>query len=512
MGMRTMAVGLLACAAWGCADPCAKVECRRPREQACVSSSTLEVNSSTGTCDPRTAACEWAQPRLVECGDGNRCTEGACACDPTTCPGCCTEQGCVAVNTDARCGVGGVTCSSCGEVAICSQGACQPCPAGFVSRGGQCLRDALEYTVEGHPWLTPVQDGPLRLTLWDWSSQLVTDATLVVPEVSPDGGAARLAVHVDHLGAWGEVQVPVTMPSGTVHSIHVRAIHSKPMGPSRADYIDDCRLDSARNLLCGGQLALDASVPLVGVDRYCVLDAEHHVLCEDAGVYEPRFPAIGPVAQLSWPCLLTLDGRIFCEPETSGAPPWEAQGASWRQVECRGEACCALSSDLRAWCWGYHEWSLFSPVDVEELGWWAPDPVRIPRLPSRYVRLSSSDKSFLGRDLSGTWWSAVNRLFYPSTSNPFPLDWLGTDQRTHASSAATMHLVIDSERRLSVYDTDRRLTTFSTPRFLEVTYEPELELRRAADGGAGWWRVGLGFTESLEVVAITKQPTLEPLP
>ncbi len=63
----------------------------------------------------------------ADCPDGPGCAPQGCS--PSTCDGCCSGDTCLAGDSSAACGAGGVTCSDCGADHVCTAGACEIDPA-----------------------------------------------------------------------------------------------------------------------------------------------------------------------------------------------------------------------------------------------------------------------------------------------------------------------------------------------------------------------------------------------
>jgi len=69
-------------------------------------------------------------------GSGQHCENGVCACDETSCMGCCSGTTCNVGTADNACGNGGVTCTTCPSGQTCGTtcGVCggsgQPCCSG----------------------------------------------------------------------------------------------------------------------------------------------------------------------------------------------------------------------------------------------------------------------------------------------------------------------------------------------------------------------------------------------
>src|SRR5262249_45012714 len=67
---------------------------------------------------------------MGSCPSGQRCIDSVCGCDSMSCAnGCCTQNQCVAGDTDSLCGSGGAMCTACGSAQICDSQACASCGA-----------------------------------------------------------------------------------------------------------------------------------------------------------------------------------------------------------------------------------------------------------------------------------------------------------------------------------------------------------------------------------------------
>ncbi len=58
------------------------------------------------------------------CGQGQRCSNGACVCDPASCAGCCSSNQCLDGMSSGACGSGGATCQACDPTTSCQGGTC----------------------------------------------------------------------------------------------------------------------------------------------------------------------------------------------------------------------------------------------------------------------------------------------------------------------------------------------------------------------------------------------------
>ncbi len=93
-------------------------------------------NNCDGTLDEETAAAPL-------CGAGQRCANGKCSCDATSCPsGCCAGDTCVTPTTNAQCGAAGAACVACATGNVCDAGKCvcnaTSCPNGCCDASGVC--------------------------------------------------------------------------------------------------------------------------------------------------------------------------------------------------------------------------------------------------------------------------------------------------------------------------------------------------------------------------------------
>jgi hypothetical protein len=71
---------------------------------------------------------EASGPCTTSCGAGQHCVNGACACDPTSCTGCCSGSTCVTGTDLDACGSGGAACVACTGVTTCGSAGCGTCP------------------------------------------------------------------------------------------------------------------------------------------------------------------------------------------------------------------------------------------------------------------------------------------------------------------------------------------------------------------------------------------------
>ena len=82
---------------------------------------------------------------VAACTAGQRCVNGTCVCDGTSCPtGCCSGATCMTPSTTS-CGTNGAACVACGTGAdsctggVCKCGSGQACAAGQQCVGGVCV-------------------------------------------------------------------------------------------------------------------------------------------------------------------------------------------------------------------------------------------------------------------------------------------------------------------------------------------------------------------------------------
>src|SRR5581483_7307846 len=74
-------------------------------------------------CNGGSGVCQGDQ--CIACDAGQRCHQGQCVCDATSCPnGCCDGANCVpfADQTNQRCGTGGAACAACTGSDTCGGG------------------------------------------------------------------------------------------------------------------------------------------------------------------------------------------------------------------------------------------------------------------------------------------------------------------------------------------------------------------------------------------------------
>lgn len=77
------------------------------------------------------------------CTVGQRCVDGTCLCDTTSCAGCCDGVICLSGNAVDSCGTGGIECIACPASDVCDGGVCSSCssdscPMGCCS-GATCV-------------------------------------------------------------------------------------------------------------------------------------------------------------------------------------------------------------------------------------------------------------------------------------------------------------------------------------------------------------------------------------
>lgn len=117
--------------------------CGAPESASCKSCDDRSDRCST------TGACSCGESG-VACGTGQRCLQGSCVCDSTSCPtGCCKAGSCDSGTTLTSCGGGGKSCSACnGTMAdACTAGGCRcgsgsACTSGQRCTGVKCVCDA----------------------------------------------------------------------------------------------------------------------------------------------------------------------------------------------------------------------------------------------------------------------------------------------------------------------------------------------------------------------------------
>jgi hypothetical protein len=106
----------------------------------CCTGDVCHIGTDLSACGAGGVACVACNPTLADgctagsctcgggfaCNTGQRCSAGACACDPNACQGCCnlfTNQ-CDPGNTQASCGTGGASCRACSAGQVCDAGSC----------------------------------------------------------------------------------------------------------------------------------------------------------------------------------------------------------------------------------------------------------------------------------------------------------------------------------------------------------------------------------------------------
>ncbi len=62
-----------------------------------------------------------------QCTQGQRCVAGTCACDPSSCAGCCSGNMCMSGTDESACGRGGADCAVCPRDIACGTASCGTC-------------------------------------------------------------------------------------------------------------------------------------------------------------------------------------------------------------------------------------------------------------------------------------------------------------------------------------------------------------------------------------------------
>ncbi|MBN2498152.1 MAG: hypothetical protein JXR96_26415 [Deltaproteobacteria bacterium] len=134
------------CTGATCHSPPALAHCGLLGE-ACVDCDALRSDncSPAGACLCGTRAA---------CRPGQRCSAGACICDPASCAGCCDAAGaCRGGDEDALCGAGGAPCEDCSPGACEDGGVCSGCNAETCASGccvgATCHQPSLEHCGAG---------------------------------------------------------------------------------------------------------------------------------------------------------------------------------------------------------------------------------------------------------------------------------------------------------------------------------------------------------------------------
>jgi len=135
-----------------------------------------------GTCNPDCTGKPCGAPDgckgvclVGSCPGGQRCVEGVCNCDGTSCPsGCCKQNQCASGTENTACGSQGAMCNDCGAAGVCESHACnacgrvgQSCCAGSCVTGGVCTASAC---IANNAWAVGWRGTILR---WDgtaWTS------------------------------------------------------------------------------------------------------------------------------------------------------------------------------------------------------------------------------------------------------------------------------------------------------------------------------------------------------
>lgn len=142
-----------------CGDPCGECTPCDPNSHLCttapngtscgaVGSGQVCADGSccTPNCAGRQCGGDGCGGSCGTCASGQHCTaSGQCACDSTSCSGCCNGNTCEPGDTATACGSGGGSCQACGNGQTCQNGTCA-CPTGTcgtdcaqtVCRDGSC--------------------------------------------------------------------------------------------------------------------------------------------------------------------------------------------------------------------------------------------------------------------------------------------------------------------------------------------------------------------------------------
>lgn len=397
-------------------DLCAEVSCRRPPSSTCLSETELETPRASGTCEPSTGQCSYRAPIVTRCAQGDRCSEGACRCVPSLCAGCCAPNGpCVqgAAQSERFCGLGGAVCEACAPGAACVQDAgCTTCPPLHVVQRHACVDDDVEFDVslEGARRWQPLDGG---LTLWHAGPAGEVTLNVLARSALADlngTGLSALQLPISLAGGAQTVQLELKAPSGRTARQAVTAIATRAIAPRMSFAIVEtgsCHVTSEAQLNCDGELS-DAG-GFVGAGDGCGLREDGQVWCLEGGSWARKFNDVEDIIDLTLPCVLSRDGAATCAEKDGG---FTVQVGPWRALECRTGACCGLTTDGAARCWGSHEYNLFDPTLFTQLPTY-PQPRDVYGLPGRYVRLNSAHKTFFGQTDAGVWTAASNRMGFP---------------------------------------------------------------------------------------------------
>ncbi|HET7094724.1 MAG TPA: hypothetical protein VFI22_14630, partial [Thermomicrobiales bacterium] len=151
--------GVCVCDGISCPNGCCDDQqtCRRgTSEQACGDGgAACQTCGACATCDGSTCAptdgaccddglgvCRGAT--CIDCDQGQRCLNGQCICDATSCPdGCCDGAICRGGDSNGACGTEGQVCQTCGTCLTCNGETCVNavgvcCGTAAACRSGQC--------------------------------------------------------------------------------------------------------------------------------------------------------------------------------------------------------------------------------------------------------------------------------------------------------------------------------------------------------------------------------------
>lgn len=424
-------------------DLCEDVDCRQQVPSVCVSDTEVKSSPTVGVCVPSTGACTFRPPLTQACSEGSRCMDGACRCVPSLCAGCCVPNGsCVsgAQLNEQVCGVGGAECARCAPSAICAAATgCVTCPAEHVVRQNRCVDDDVAFDVSlagATRWPAPPFDG--GITLWHLGPAAEVTVKVVARSAAArvnESAGPQLQLPVSLARGSATLHVEITAPSGRAvrHQVTVfatRAISGTDRGTA-------CFVTRDGQVDCDGARS-DAGT-FVGVGGPCGFTATGEVWCRSAASWERRFAAVPDVIDISLPCVRTRSQSIVCEGD--GGLVSLPSDLTWRALECRSGACCALDEQGSASCWGSHAYNLFDFLLPNP---YSAAPIRVPGLPHRYERLTSGTKTFFGQTEAGEWSSAVSyRMGLPGPA-PFVVpDATGTTLKLESPYYCIMGLERD---------------------------------------------------------------------
>lgn len=291
---------------------------------------------------------------------------------------------------------------------MCSSGDCTSCPPRHVVRQNVCVDDDVTVELSMPGALASWSDAGVTL----WHAGPLNAATVHAAAVSAraslnDAGTSSLDFPVSLVSGHAAMTLGVRAPSGRTAEYALNVLVTRGISET------PCFLTATNELDCSGE-RLDAGT-FVGVGGPCGLNTAGEVWCRRDAGWQPAFPGVAAVVDVSPPCVRTLDGRAVCETDAGLV----TRATDVRNLECRAATCCALNASGEATCWGRNEYRLFAGTGPN-FNPFHEEPVPVPNLPGQYARLTSGGKTFFAMTEGGIWTAATNGMGFP-TAPPFVL-------------------------------------------------------------------------------------------